>query len=71
MTDEKGEVIHTGGLMRCCTGTWSDTMTEWDDVHSQPPKDGDTIQCKYSDDEWHKMIRVDGVWQWDTPLIVR
>ncbi len=62
MSDEK---LNPGGLMRCCTETWNDTMIEWRDVHSKPPKDGDTIQCKYGKSSDHRMIRKDGVWRWD------
>lgn len=65
MSDTRPEVsderLHTGGLMRCCVASWGAAMGT-----ARGWQDGDRIQCKYApDDEWHRMVRVDGTWEWD------
>ncbi len=54
------EELAIGGLMRCCTGTWSKAMQAQPDGHA----DGDTLPCEHCSS---RMIRLKGVWRWDHP----
>jgi len=57
------ERIKIGGLMRCCMDTW-DEHCEQD---GPACVDGETLQCKYSSDPIHNMIRIAGIWKWNWP----
>ena len=47
-----------GGLMRCCTGTFSDRADSGD----MPDEDGSIIACHHCSSS---MILKDGVWRWN------
>lgn len=57
------EKLDSGGLMRCCTGSWDEAMDlelgrEW--------VNGDIIECRYlPGDIDHRIVRRDGIWGWD------
>lgn len=49
--------VNTGGLMRCCLDTLDTTrITE---------REGDVLQCKYTDSKDHSMVVHNGCWQWN------
>ncbi len=54
--------VHHGGLMRCCLQSLDEAMVE----ATAPPKQGDTVRCKYCRDTYG-MIFHDGAWRWAAP----
>jgi hypothetical protein len=62
MSKQIGTQLAIGGLMRCCTST----LDEWIVEHAEEETvEGQTLQCKYTDNEFHRMILKKNVWQWD------
>lgn len=55
------ERLEIGGLYRCCTDTWHRAMAEINKNY----QDGDTIQCDYTTDSTHQMVRLGGRWRWN------
>jgi hypothetical protein len=64
VSDERvsDERLSIGGLMRCCVETWDEAMRT-----ARGWQDGDTLQCKYTTSEYHRMVREDGLWSWSFP----
>jgi len=59
--DEDYDRVNTGGLMRCCTSTLAEL---YPDGPAKVATQGQTLQCKYTNDPVHQMIFEDGVWRW-------
>jgi len=59
------DLVHVGGLMRCCLATLGDLYT--DDGPAEIAAEGQRLQCKYaghgSDHGW--MVFRSGYWEWD------
>lgn len=53
--------VHHGGLMRCCLATLNKAML----AATEPPKEGDKLQCEYHDG--YGMIFRNGAWEWAAP----
>lgn len=51
--------LRIGGVLRCCAETLNETVFE------SPPKEGDTLHCKYHTDEISSLIFRDGAWEWN------
>jgi hypothetical protein len=49
--------LRTGGVMRCCGETLFESLVE--------ETEGETVQCKYTDDPLHSLIFRDGSWEWN------
>lgn len=54
--------IRIGGLMRCCIETINEKM----EAATTAPSEGDTLSCKYHDDNGGMIFR-DGAWEWNRP----
>ncbi len=52
-----------GGLMRCCVETLREAMWKAD----TPPKEGDTLTCKYCGSKDGNMIFHNDAWEWNSP----
>lgn len=51
--------VRIGGLMRCCTLSIKEAMT----TATEPPKEGDRLQCNYCKNEDGMRFR-EGAWEW-------
>lgn len=51
--------VRDGGLMRCCLATLDAAMAE----AAEPPKEGDTLLCKYCKGDGMRFR--DGAWEWN------
>lgn len=49
--------------MRCCLASIDDAMV----AATDPPKEGDTMHCKYHNQDNGGMIFRDGAWEWNQP----
>lgn len=59
------DMVHQGGLMRCCLETISDM---YPDGPARKAGQGQKLSCKYAqDDPDHQMVFTDGGWRWDHP----
>lgn len=56
-------LVRHGGLMRCCLLSLDDAMV----AAAEPPKEGDTLHCKYHESEQPDMIFRNGGWEWNRP----
>lgn len=45
-----------GGVMRCCSHTLANALVQ--------EAEGETLQCKYTDDPLHSLIFRNGCWEW-------
>jgi hypothetical protein len=57
--------VRAGGLMRCCLATLDEWSVRVAAGKAPPPKEGDTMQCKYHDGEGMRFR--DGAWEWAVP----
>lgn len=54
--------VKMGGLMRCCLVTIGDL---YPDGPAALAADGQTLQCRYTDNPDHSMVFHAGFWEWD------
>lgn len=54
--------VRHGGLMRCCLQSLDDAMA----AAPEPPKEGDTLHCRFHDDNGGMIFR-GGAWEWNQP----
>lgn len=54
--------VRHGGLMRCCLASLGAAMV----AATEPPKEGDTMHCKYHTDNGGMIFR-NGAWEWNKP----
>lgn len=56
--------VHHGGLMRCCLASLDEAMA----ARTEPPAEGETLHCKYHDDNGGMIFR-NGAWEWNRPAM--
>lgn len=58
----KVDHVRIGGLMRCCRESISDLYPEGPGLVA---REGQELQCKFSESKNHRMRFRDGAWEWD------
>jgi hypothetical protein len=54
--------VRVGGLLRCCMASLAEAM----ESAVAPPKEGDTLICRYCGSPYGGMEFRDGAWEWKT-----